>query len=361
MVTGTGGVWAQDADGGWRPLAASGYADEDELHSLIEQAPGMLPLAGSPPLAMLGREVRCGREWADLVAVETDTGRPVVIEVKLAANADRRRALTQVLGYAAYLRRLDVDGFAALLRDHLAARHAGSVGEAACAVTQGATFDPEAFEAGLARSLDEGRLRCVLVLDSVPGDLVELVGYLQEVTNDHLTVDLVTVTAYDVSGRKVLVPQLVEPDRTRVTAAAAGVGRPATASETVHGGEVFAASIDSAPPESRVQLQQLYEWAARLEQDGLAQLWTSIGKRRWVLNLRVPGQERGMIALWNENGPSLSPFRSVLQLLAPRALARLDEQVPGQINQGNYLKAEYDDTLLGLFRDAYAEAAGHRN
>lgn len=63
----------------------------------------MLPLAGSPRLVVLGREVRCGTGWADLVAVEADTGVPVVIEIKLASNTDRRAVLTQVLGYAAYL------------------------------------------------------------------------------------------------------------------------------------------------------------------------------------------------------------------------------------------------------------------
>ncbi len=42
----------------------------------------MLPLAGAPTLAIVGREVICGRERADLVAIEVDTGRPVIIEVQ---------------------------------------------------------------------------------------------------------------------------------------------------------------------------------------------------------------------------------------------------------------------------------------
>ncbi len=100
------GIWSE-AEDGWRPLAPVGFSQEKELHDLIERSPGMLPLAGSPRLVVLGREVRCGTGWADLIAVEADSGVPVVIEIKLASNADRRAVLTQVLGYAAYLRRLD--------------------------------------------------------------------------------------------------------------------------------------------------------------------------------------------------------------------------------------------------------------
>lgn len=91
-----GGVWGADGEGTWWPLPASGFAAGADLHDLIEQTPEMLPLAGSPRLAILGREVELGRGWADLLAVETTTGRPVIIEIKLAANTDRRQVLTQV-------------------------------------------------------------------------------------------------------------------------------------------------------------------------------------------------------------------------------------------------------------------------
>lgn len=46
-----------------------------------------------------------------------------------------------------------------------------------------------------------------------PSAPANLVGYLQDVGNDRLDLDLVTVTAYDVVGLRVLVPHLIEPDR----------------------------------------------------------------------------------------------------------------------------------------------------
>ncbi|TCO18458.1 hypothetical protein EV652_1152 [Kribbella steppae] len=110
------GVWSLGGEGRWRPLTATGFVSEADLHGLIGETPAMLPLAGTPRLAIVGKEVNCGRERADLLAVEVETGRPVVIEIKLASNTDRRRSLTQVLGYAAYLRRLDARGLNTVLR-----------------------------------------------------------------------------------------------------------------------------------------------------------------------------------------------------------------------------------------------------
>jgi hypothetical protein len=91
----------------------------------------MLPLAGAPRLAIVGKEVICGRERADLLAVEVETGRPVVPEIKLASNTDRRRSLTQVLGYAAYLRRLNGAGLNAVLRGYLDKHGYVSIADAA--------------------------------------------------------------------------------------------------------------------------------------------------------------------------------------------------------------------------------------
>ena len=85
------GIWTQD-DEGWKLSPPEGFADEAALHNLIEQTPEMLPLSGTPTLLILGREVPLGSGYADLLAVET-SGRPVIIEVKLAQNNEARRAV----------------------------------------------------------------------------------------------------------------------------------------------------------------------------------------------------------------------------------------------------------------------------
>jgi hypothetical protein len=151
---------------------------EAALHNLVQQAPQMLPLAGSPRLTLLGRDVRLGSGFADLIAVES-TGRLVVIEVKLAGNAESRRAVVaQVLSYAGYLQGLDAEQLESqILAGHLAS--GGSVLAAAQASDQQHGIDPEAFRSGLATSLAEGGFRLVIVLDSAPEELVQVVGYLR--------------------------------------------------------------------------------------------------------------------------------------------------------------------------------------
>ena len=50
-----------------------------------------------------------------------------------------------------------------------------------------------------------------------------------------LTLDLVVVTAYEIGQQRILVPQLVEPDRTQVTARLAGEREATIATEIVPG------------------------------------------------------------------------------------------------------------------------------
>lgn len=64
-------IWGTDANGRWLLLAPTPYLAEAELHGLVRDAPQMLPLAGTPQLTLLGRELRLGSGYADLLAVES--------------------------------------------------------------------------------------------------------------------------------------------------------------------------------------------------------------------------------------------------------------------------------------------------
>jgi hypothetical protein len=101
-------VWGRD-ESGWKALAPSGFPDEAALHDLVEDAPQLLPLSGRPQLIVLGREVQLGPGRADLLAVEPD-GRLAIVEVKLRANPEARRAIvSQILSYGAYLQGMSID------------------------------------------------------------------------------------------------------------------------------------------------------------------------------------------------------------------------------------------------------------
>ena len=70
-------IWHNDG-AGWRLMQPAGFPNEKDLEDRIEEAPQMLPLAGSPSLVVVGRQVRLGVNAADLIAVEP-SGRLVVM------------------------------------------------------------------------------------------------------------------------------------------------------------------------------------------------------------------------------------------------------------------------------------------
>ncbi len=169
-------IWRREADE-WRPLLPSGFANEEALHDLVEEAPQLLPLSGDPTLVVAGREVTLGSGYAYLVAIEPD-GRLSIIEIKLRRNAEARRAVVaQVLMYAAFLKGVDRRTLERdILGSHIARRRFGSLLEAAREADQIGNFDEADFTTALDDCLATGAFRLVLVLDEAPAELVQLVG-----------------------------------------------------------------------------------------------------------------------------------------------------------------------------------------
>ena len=141
-------IWRK-AGTAWSVLSPAGFPDEAALHGLVEEAPELLPLSGSPRLAIVGREVHLGSGYADLLAVES-SGRLVVIEVKLAKSAEARRVVVaQVLTYAAYLRGMDRASLEHdLLGPYLSSHGLTSLSDAVKAKDQEGSFDAVALTPG---------------------------------------------------------------------------------------------------------------------------------------------------------------------------------------------------------------------
>lgn len=351
-------LWHDDGSG-WRLLPAAGFDAEQTLHRLVEDAPQMLPLGGSPRLAVIGREVALGSGYADLLAVET-TGRLVVIEIKLARNAEARRAVVaQVLAYAAALHGLSPDRLERdVLGSHLRTRGYSTLADAASSADQEGGFDSSEFSLGLNQSLADGRFRLVLVLDQAPPELVRLVGYL-EVIADRLLIDLITIAAYDVGGSKVLVPHRVEPERIDTEPSAAP--RPVRSGELSIGPEIFAEAIEASPEPQRPQLHRLLAWARTLETEGLALLWSYRGSTgRTTLLPRLKDENVTLVTIYNEpkGRPYLTPFRTVFDRRAPKSIEKIEGLIaPAKIAQGNSL-SELSDDVLDAITGAYREAVG---
>lgn len=314
-------IWASHPSaGGWRLLSPSQYSAEAELHRLVADEPGLLPLAGSPMVTILGREVRLGAGYADLVAVES-TGRLMIIEIKLAGNAESRRAVVaQVMSYAAYLQGITVGQLeSAVLASHLRERGGDTVLSVVQAADQQHAVEPQSFAEGLARSLATGDFRPVIVLDAAPDELVQIVGYLQLLT-DKIDVDIVTVSAYEVGDARVLVPQRVDPGR-RVAelSEAEALARQANAARP--GSDDFRAVVASCPPDQRDLLNRLTDWAEQLDNERLIKLETYRGKAGITTLLpRLLGDDVGLVTIYADRGQGYLQFwRTVFERRAPSA------------------------------------------
>lgn len=346
-------IWRNDG-AGWR----LGFPDEAALHRLVEEAPQLLPLAGAPRLSVVGREVQLGNGYADLLAVEP-TGRLVVVEVKLARNAEARRAVVaQVLTYAAYLRGLEPAALEQqVLGRHLQQRGHQSLADAVASNDQEGAFDAAAFAEGLAESLGQGRFRLVIVLDEAPEELVRLAGYLEAVS-DKLLIDLIAVTAYTVEGSQILVPQRVDAERQRAEPPTPAAQRSAAQGRFVEGGDAFAARIDAAPEGERPTLHRLHAWARALEAEGLVRLGTFHGTaNRTTLLPRLQPENVGLVTIWNDSGAYLSLHRSVFERRAPESLHLVEALIaPERVGRGTVTRKITEEVLEALTA-AYREAA----
>ncbi len=346
------GIWTQSGEG-WSLSSPEGFADEATLHDLIEKTPEMLPLSGTPTLVILGREVLLGSGYADLLGVET-SGRPVIVEVKLAYNNEARRAVVaQILAYAASLHGMSRQQLEDRVRNQLRQRDHATLVDAVRSAQEDA-FDVDEFTAAVEEHLREGRFRLVFVLDDVPAELMTLVAYLEHVT-DKLVIDLVAVNSFYVGGTYAVLPQRVTPERHEVTVEKT---RRKDSGTLYRGSDRFEATINQAPPQSHEALHRLLEWARGLEARGYVTLETYEGKgaRRFTLLPRLIVERRGLVTIWNDGGASIQFWRSVFKRKAPDSIQRIEQLANTQVGQGNSIR-EFNEKLLEALTDAYEQAA----
>lgn len=348
-------IWQHDGTG-WRLIYPAGFPAEATLHDLVDQAPQILPLSGSPKLIVLGREVLLGGNYADLIALEP-FGRLVIIEIKLAKNAEARRAvIAQILTYAAYLRGIDIPTLERdVLAPHLAKRGYADLADAVAQNDQEGSFDRTAFVESMTEGLRQGSFRLVLVLDEAPAELVRLVGYLQAVS-DKLVIDLVTVGAFDFADTRIVVPQRVEPDQTlaRPSSPATKVGRYS------EGAGAFEDAALAGPAKHHAEFRRLTEWARNLEREGLVKLGTYQGSGKTTLLPRLRVDDVGLVTIGNDGAPYLQFWRSVIDRHASSLLPQIEGMANSpKVGQGTTTRVISDD-LLHVLTAAYRIAAKGR-
>ena len=206
-------------------------------------------------------------------------------------------------------------------------------------------MDPEAFHDGISHSLADGGFRLVIVLDSAQDELIQVVGYLQMVT-DKIDIDLITVTAYEVKGSRVLVPQRIEPARRTREMSDAAVNARQSGTQT-DGSRDFRSAIDQAAPEFRDDLARLTDWAESLEAEGLAGLATrkGISGITSLKPLLYSGGVPLVTITCDVKSSYMQFFRSVFERRAPEAMPAVEAALGAKITQGNSTRVFTEELL----------------
>ena len=348
-------IWRK-TDGTWSTVRPSGFTDEADLHTQIVDSPEMLPLSGEPQLVATFREVGLGGGSADVLAFE-DNGRPVVIEVKLSKNPEAKRAVVaQTLTYAAGLHGLTVEDLErSILAPHLGDDEHERLADAVEETTGGSGFDRDRFYGNLKEHLAKGSFRLVIVLDDAPAQLVRLMGYLETITTDQIAVDLVAVSAYDIKGDQILVPQRIDPEHARPTAHSRP-SRQSTGPEKTKGIDRFREKNDQLQ-DARVAAHghRLAEWAETLESAGLCRLYTvesNDGRAQIRPQLLTGG--KSFAHFWPDSeGIGAWLYMTVLERRAPDVLDAITDLTGIQGKMGG---ARATPELLSALESAYREA-----
>ena len=310
----------------------------------------------------MGSEIQLGTGYADILAVES-SGRPAIIEVKLASNPEARRAVvSQVIGYAAFLHGFEVKRLEqGPLRRPLAHAGYGSILDAVQAQDQEGAVDAASFSASMQEFLDHGNFRLVLVLDEVSAELARVVAYLDAITVQALTIDLIMLMIYEVNGAQVALPQRVSPDvgATLPPATSGGARPPRTSGIESDGPDAFRASIEGTTGETRTMFDELIAWAERLSSLPNMRLSSYSGIERYTLLPRIMPDNVGLVTIWNDNQqPYVSVWRSVFERLAPNSIELVEHAIaPIKIGQGNTVR-NITPQVLDALTTAYQEAGG---
>ena len=339
-------VWLE-TDGKWSTIGPSGFGNEAELHQQIVDAPELLPIAGQRRIVAPFSEVGLGGGKADVLAF-TDKGRPVVIEVKLKRNNEAKRAVVaQTLGYAAQLHGVTVEELEEDILS-LGDRKIVDVIEE----TDAHSIDRDEFYENLAKHLAEGSFRLVIVLDEAPEYLVRLMGYLETITTDRISIDLVTMSAYEVNGAKILVPQRIDPER-EPESEAASVGPTRKRSKKSDGSGRFREIAAERGEDEQAALIRIADWVDNLAAEEVCRVQTVEAKTQVSLRPRLLDQDTRLAHFSTSLEPGKEPWAWLFGPFAraPESTA-LVRDAAGKIGGGTPVT----DELLEALAEAYREA-----
>jgi len=164
-----------------RVIVRCPFSAELDLQQLVYNNPELLPISEikeGEQFLLLDREVPTKSGPIDILGVDSE-GEIYVVETKLFRNADKRKVLAQVLDYGAALWHSyqDSEAFLRMLEKRLLQK-----GQSLRNLLEEHFGDAEKVLDGMRESLSLGKFRFVILMDSVPPDLKNLIRYVNRNT-----------------------------------------------------------------------------------------------------------------------------------------------------------------------------------
>src|SRR5439155_22410284 len=134
-------------------------------------------------------------------------------------------------------------------------------------------------------------------------------------------IDLITVSAYQIAGTQILVPQRVDPENQPATSGATTT-MSATKGRLVEGTKDFEDAIERSKPEIQPTLRRLLEWAVSIGNLSGARLQTYHAKNGYLTLLpRLRADNAGLVSIYADGSEGgLWLYRTVFERRAPSSL-----------------------------------------
>jgi hypothetical protein len=199
-------ILMRNAERKWQKLEPFSYSNENQLESLLEESPDLLPADEGRPILFLRRQFPLGSNAVDLVGVD-QAEKIAIVECKLEANREARRMVVgQILEYAAQLRGMEIEEFEGLMTIDPALPFARAIKERISTVE----WSEEQFRYGIRTSLETGNFRLVIAVNGITQELKEILEYLR--ARGGVSIEALELRQFTYGTYEVLVPEMYGQD-----------------------------------------------------------------------------------------------------------------------------------------------------
>lgn len=281
-------------DGPWREPAARAYQNENQLQTMLVESPQLIPGVG--PCAVVDEFYVPRTGPVDLVGVEP-TGEITIVECKLAANPEIRRAVVaQILSYAAGIWQLSYEAFSDQFHRRAGKPLIDAAGEVAA--EGGIEFNPDEFVRAVTANLNGATFRLCIAVDEITEELKGVVELLNTQTKPGFEVMLLELTHVSDADIQILVPQTYGLETAQLKSGRDARGAAWTTAD------VFEALGERCTPEGVLAVRQLMDWA----ESNNATYWHGRGQYPTVSTyVHVNNENRSIFAVYADTSGPTAP------------------------------------------------------